>query len=339
MARHNEGWDTALDAQTSLLRSFGTLEGRKYLNGFVESLGRAGVFDATTGDIVTGDPEYASMLVHAATSYLTDCDPMYVSGDLAELVDFAADHTSYKPEPLVVTDLITPAGFAYFAKPLYVTDTRGLQMPFRAIQWNPTMDRRAPGDRVQVATHEADGSLYSGVIVTLYAHRGDGDPLDAEGRGYSDIRIGGSDLAMEYVTTMRFGQESEVYEKDQSIRDMLTHVKVFFRLCQQTIAVPRHERVARPTWKRARATWKDIKEVVVFTLRRAKGTRYEGDEREVEWSHRWMVNGHWRNQPYIEKDDDGNRHTIYKQIWIAPYVKGPDDKPLILKRRAFELVR
>jgi hypothetical protein len=263
---------------------------------------------------------------------------MYVSADLSELVDFAADHTSYRPEPLVVTDLITPSGFAYFAKPLYVTDTRGLQMPFRAIQWNPTVDRRAPGDRITVASGDHSGEFYSGVIVTLYAHRGDGDPLD-DGSRYSDIRIGGSDLAMEYVTTMRFGQESEVYEKDASIRDMLTHVKVFFRLCQQTIAVPRHERVARPTWKRARATWKDIKEVVVFTLRRAKGAKYEGEEREVEWSHRWMVNGHWRNQPYIEKDDEGNRRTIHKQIWIAPYVKGPDDKPLILKRRAFELVR
>ena len=330
-----EGWDTALDAQTSLLRSFGTLDGREYLSGFVESLGRSGAFDTRTGEIVT-DPEFASMLVHAATTYLTDCDPMYISADLTELVDFAADHESYKPEPLVVTDLITPHGFAYFSKPLYVTDTRGLQMPFRAIQWNPTVRKTAPGPGVDVAL---DGQMYDGVILTLYAHRGDGDPLDEGSRSYGDIRIGGSDLAMEYVTTMRFGQQSDVYETDESIRDMLAHVKVFFRLCQQTIAVPHRERVARPTWKRARASWKDIKEVVVFTLRRAKNARYEGEEREVEWSHRWMVNGHWRNQPYIERDDQGEKHTVYKQIWVSAYVKGPDDKPLILKRRAFELIR
>lgn len=325
----SEGWDTALDAQTSLLRSFGTLDGRKYMSGFVESLGRAGVFDATTGEIVSGDPEYASMLVHAAATYLTECDPMYVSADLTELVDYAADHTSYKPEPLVVTDLITPHGFAYFSKPLYVTDTRGLQMPFRAIQWNPTVRKTAPGPGIDVAL---DGQMYDGVVITLYAHRGDGDPLD-DGHRYSDISIGGSDLAMEYVTTLRFGQDSEVFEKDDSIRDMLAHVKVFFRLCQQTIAVPRHERVARPTWKRAKATWKEIKEVVVFTLRRAKNAaQYEGDEREVQWSHRWMVNGHWRNQWYPST-------KTHNQIWIAPYVKGPDGAPLILKRRAFELIR
>jgi hypothetical protein len=324
----SEGWDTALDAQTDLLRSFGTLEGRKYLSGFVQSLGRAGVFDANTGDIVMGDPEYASMLVHAATTYLADCDPMYVSADLTELVDYAADHKSRRAEPLIVTDLITPSGFAYFSKPLFVTDTRGLQMPFRAIQWNPTTDRTAPGEAVSMAQ---SGQAYTGVIVTLYAHRGDGDPLDDENR-YSDIRVGGSDLVMEYVTTMRFAQESEVYEKDDSIRDMLAHVKTFFRLCQQTIAVPRHERVARPTWKRARATWRDIKEVVVFTLRRAKTPQYEGEQQEVAWSHRWMVNGHWRNQWYPSE-------KVHRQIWIAPFIKGPDNKPLILKRRAFELIR
>jgi len=328
--RNPEGWDTALDAQTDLLASFGTLEGRQYLNGFVASLGRAGVFDATTGDIVMGDPEYASRLVHASTNSLSDCDPMYVSADLTELVDYAADHSTFKPEPLIVTDLITPSGFAFFSKPLYVTDTRGLQMPFRAIQWNPTVDRTAPGPGIDIAK---DGQIYSGVIVTLYAHYLDGDPMDDQnGTDYSSRKIGGSALTMEYVTTMRFAQESEVYEKDASIRDMLAHIKVFFRLCQQTIAMPRRERVARPTWKRARATWKDIKEVVVFTLRRAKNPQYEGEEREVEWSHRWMVQGHWRNQWYPSE-------KVHRQIWIAPHIKGPEDKPIIWKRRAFELIR
>lgn len=39
----------------------------------------------------------------------------------------------------------------------------------------------------------------------------------------------------------------------------------------------------------------------------------------VEWSCRWIVNGHWRNQPY--KDST-------KLIYIMPFVKGPADKPL-----------
>lgn len=42
----------------------------------------------------------------------------------------------------------------------------------------------------------------------------------------------------------------------------------------------------------------------------------------VEWSKRWMVRGHWRLQPH------GPKRAQRKPIWIDPYVKGPEDKPL-----------
>lgn len=41
----------------------------------------------------------------------------------------------------------------------------------------------------------------------------------------------------------------------------------------------------------------------------------------IEWSHRWIVSGHWRNQWY---PSSGTHELTY----ILPYVKGPDDKPL-----------
>ena len=330
-----EGWDTALDAQTDLIHSFTTLAGREYTNGFIQSLASAGMFDSRTGELAPADPEYASFIVGHAQSLLHECEPIYVSDELTGMIDDIAD--GFKPEPLLASDLLTPSGFAYFAKPLYIRDRRDLQMPFRAVQWNPLIDVNGRGEPATV-----DGqAVYSGVVITLYAHRDDGDPMDgqfAEERGLryrqrpSEIKIGGSDLAMEYVTTLRFNQQSKVYESDNSIRDMFVHIKVFFRLCQQTIAWPHRERVARPTWKRARAGWKDIKEVVVFTLRRAKHPKYEGPEREVQWSHRWVVQGHWRQQWYPSEQ-------VHRQVWVAPYIKGPDGKPLILKRRAFELVR
>ena len=94
---------------------------------------------------------------------------------------------------------------------------------------------------------------------------------------------------------------------------------------------PKGHQASSP-WQMPRAAWKDIKEVVVFTLRRAKSPQYEGDEREVQWSHRWVVQGHWRNQWY-------GSEKVHRQIWIAPFIKGPDDKPIVFKRRAFELVR
>jgi len=52
------------------------------------------------------------------------------------------------------------------------------------------------------------------------------------------------------------------------------------------------------------------------TVQRAEGAG------SVEWSRRWMVRGHWRLQAY------GPRRTLRKPLWIDPYVKGPEDKPL-----------
>ncbi len=62
-------------------------------------------------------------------------------------------------------------------------------------------------------------------------------------------------------------------------------------------------------------------DVKIIQLRRAESVPHESSwqNESVEWSCRWIVNGHWRNQPY--KDER-------KLIYILPYVKGPDDKPL-----------
>jgi len=62
-------------------------------------------------------------------------------------------------------------------------------------------------------------------------------------------------------------------------------------------------------------------DVKVIQLRRAEHEAQPTSDRSVlvEWSCRWIVSGHWRNQPV----KDGR-----KLIYILPYVKGPADQPL-----------
>jgi len=48
------------------------------------------------------------------------------------------------------------------------------------------------------------------------------------------------------------------------------------------------------------------------------------------YDYQWMVSGHYRNQWYPSEGS-------HKLIWIAPYVKGPEDKPL--KQRAYKVMR
>lgn len=57
----------------------------------------------------------------------------------------------------------------------------------------------------------------------------------------------------------------------------------------------------------------------VVQLRRSESAQSSTDGSPAEWSCQWLVRGHWRNQPYKA----GKR-----LIFIAPYIKGPEDKPL-----------
>lgn len=76
-------------------------------------------------------------------------------------------------------------------------------------------------------------------------------------------------------------------------------------------------------------------EVTIIQYRRTETFQQYSGESSVEWSHRWIVRGHWRWQPFknLEGKDD------VKRIWIAPFMKGPDDKPLVLTDKIYALVQ
>ena len=50
-----------------------------------------------------------------------------------------------------------------------------------------------------------------------------------------------------------------------------------------------------------------------------------GEDDPTRYTHRWIVRGFWRNQTY------GPHNSLRRRQWIPPYVKGPADKPLIVK--------
>jgi hypothetical protein len=81
------------------------------------------------------------------------------------------------------------------------------------------------------------------------------------------------------------------------------------------------DRAQRRRWKRRDLVPEDV---TIITLRRiAEHDRRADEPTPVNWSHRWWVNGHWRKNV---RDPD-------RPIWVNGHVKGPDDKPLIIKHR------
>lgn len=77
---------------------------------------------------------------------------------------------------------------------------------------------------------------------------------------------------------------------------------------------------------------RSIETVTCASLRRRRYLSESDREAEArEYSHRWIVRGHMRNQPIGPRNTEGGQERM--RVWIAPYVKGPENKPLVLKDR------
>jgi hypothetical protein len=85
-------------------------------------------------------------------------------------------------------------------------------------------------------------------------------------------------------------------------------------------------RASRRRVERKHATFQPESDVQVIELRRRERRHQEhpdeeGDRNTHEWHVQWLVSGHWRRHWYP-------RARAHKPRYIAPYVKGPQDKPL-----------
>jgi hypothetical protein len=98
---------------------------------------------------------------------------------------------------------------------------------------------------------------------------------------------------------------------------------------QQTILVQSKghiERHERKRMEKAKAFTHPLSDVQIIQLRRRESVApvKSGDSKTVNWSCQWVVGGalgFWRNQWYPSKGR-------YETKWIAPFIKGPADKPL-----------
>lgn len=54
--------------------------------------------------------------------------------------------------------------------------------------------------------------------------------------------------------------------------------------------------------------------------------------KEIDWSHRWLVRGHWRKTDALGKDRNGD-YCVAGYTWVKDHEKGPQELPLIHKTR------
>jgi len=107
----------------------------------------------------------------------------------------------------------------------------------------------------------------------------------------------------------------------------------FLLLLGQPLVQSAQQQPPRYLERQAQRADTPVRTICTVDLRRVHTVNSEpGEPAGRDWTHRWMVNSHWRHQWYASEQ----RH---RTILIGPYIKGPDDKPLVLKQRAYRWVR
>lgn len=235
--------------------------------------------------------------------------PIYVSEDFARLVDAAGK--SYPRLPLDRDEVGEfTDGFAWFEHALTIPFNRfneqhevveHVPVEVRAFQWNRI--------RFGVGAPETRG-------VQLIA--------------YSDPDAHANFTMMPGARWVVLPYSPGVYPLGEVPTEDFMYARTLWALLRQRVAVRTHVHLSRAQHRRALRDGV-VPDVQVITLRRARTHTEATQEQSVDWSHRWIVGGHWRSQWL----PSARRH---EPRWIAPYIKGPPDKPLVTVR-AFNLVR
>lgn len=216
---------------------------------------------------------------------IRSADSYFLSSDFMRLVDAAAESLP-EMSAIEVDDLPSPYAWMTFAEPK--------RLPFTSPAWELTHVMadgcfwHASGDAVAFTPfsfndHEWDGMGGFGAIL---GQRGRPAP------GFEAIKY-----ATDWFKSM------------------------FLLLSQQSVSETAEE--APPRAARRRADRAGVNPIIrVIRLPRRVREHASAEHGHVEWQSRWIVRGHWRQQPW------GPERSRIRPVWIAPHVKGPEDKPL-----------
>lgn len=321
-----------IEAQHDLLRRF---RNDQFFSSMVAGTAEMGFLAGESENFKEWFKRTSANHIEAAYAYT-------VTPDMCALLEHAA--AGLDDEDLWDPSLApTGCGIVLFQKAVPVIDARGKTMLAHWAVWGP-------------AALEIEGPLggkshESGTLVSLWNDLGiepdeisreilekHGDLMRARaGRwmplGASITRpgavLGSSRVSLGDDAAQRIESEGDT---PTAFTNTDRYMHALWLMLGQTITSVREEPVIH---KKARAAkFKGLPQsVTVIDLRRIEGASREPGETAVQWSHRWVVRGHWRWVPC------GPGRSERRRVWIAPFVKGPEEAPLIVTDKIYALRR
>ena len=292
----------------------------------------------------TVDPRNTEALF---TSFLGSIKGAYsyrVTPDMTDLLVAAADgldDTDRFDRNLAPTG----CGIVRFDKPLELIDVRGRTMLVHWLLWGPIKLGPHSGGTLPAVAMYAFNDIYTKPDVYSQKHLTDySEYADLVGRwGFigATVTPNGDQVGEPRVELNAHTVDTVLRDGDTPVEpsNLTRYMHAFWLMLNQTIVRLVDEPASRHT-RKAMKRMKMPDTVTVIELRRTEPSEYEG-ESNVEWSHRWIVRGHWAwrvcgpdhpdAQPY--KDGHGVR------LWIHSYQKGPPDKPLVVTDKLYDLRR
>jgi hypothetical protein len=317
------GWSRALDVQMDQHKWQLTDQGMGYTITFLGSfLEKAGEYPESKQYEFVRD---VTALTKNLTITLWRADTIYLTKDMQHLILQAA-HDLPAEATFDSHNLITPVGFCMFEETLYGEDAHGATLAINAIAWqiNPISWK---GDEPREA-------------LVIYFFTPLSDMSDDINRVVvPKMRAAGHHvppLALTHLYPTAFGDT--VPQSDHPGSELVTGLlKMFIAMqliAQQKIGEPVRLLPDRPTRRRMAREGMPERLITLITLRRKSAKKDEDEDKEpIPWSRRWVVRGHWRRQWYP---------SLKRHDWkyIYEYVKGPENKPLVItERRVFNFRR
>ena len=257
-------------------------------------------------------------------SLLLLAEPMYCASSPCDLVSSASK--SVPDWPIKEHDFPCNHAFIWLAKPIECVITRDEMVPqlinplrLRAMGW---MMSRIGSEIKETGDLVAVGPEYSanGFIPHFW--------FEIEGRGITG-----------YLSQFYFGETVTSQIKRAGVPGNAAIHRVFFAFLaflRQRILVSARAQGNRASRKIADKIQFKHTTCHVVTLRSLeyRQSSTNGEKEHPDWSCRWWVAGHWRQQPCGEKSIER------RPTWINPHIKGPEDKPMkTISKRLFAVVR
>lgn len=279
-------------------------------------------------------------VINKASDILSNSSMYFVKSEMTDLITFAGekldegDILDYKLAP-------TKQGFVYFEKPIPCVDNRGVTLSVNMALWwfDKYNDLYVLKFNDQYRTPD---EIAIGIIEKARKSKDKNEKAFVEemGRfGFIGLSVHknrtpiGQTLHEPHEEVIKFYESTEGFTPVPSANFIRTLHAYWLMMNQTLIKLSKEE--ADKKLARTMKRFNMPTEVTIVQYRRVETDKEYSGESSVEWSHRWIVRGHWRWQPY--KTIDGKDDV--KRIWIAPFMKGPEDKPLILTDKIYALVQ